>query len=840
MRKLFLLFLLLPLFLVAQNENNIFIVSGKVLDANNKEVLPFVTVIFKGTNIGTTTDFEGNFKLKTNYKIDSLVFSYVGYKRISAKINYANSQNNIYEMSSAIAELKAVKIKPGLNPALRIINNAKKYRDVNDENNLSSYQYNCYNKADISLNNISDEMKNRKVFKSIKSLFDTASQMKNEEGKYILPVFISETYSQYFYNKEPSKSKELIQASLSSGVGIGDKDFISDLMGSSLQKNNFNQNYVRILRKDFISPLANNSHTFYVYTLLDSVLIDNKKCYKLQLNLKREQDLGFIGHLWIQDSTWALKRIDVEISKSANLNFIDRLKIQQELIQTNAGPYIVYKNRLVFDIAELTKKSTGMIAKFYNSFSDIVVNEPKNPDFFDKTIVHENENTLERDSAYWKLKRPEQFTSVEKQMYQVVDSIKNLPVIRTYIDIIRFVVEGYKRFDGVDVGPYVFLYAYNNVEGNRIRLGFKTNHLFNRKWILKSYLAYGFKDERLKYNIGIDRIVSRKNWSVIGAQFRDDYDLLGITTDLGSLANNSSSFFQAISIFGHKIRLNHTQEIKLNFLSQPKRDWTYRINLQRNTFSPLGNFVFAYKTNYSDTNSTATIRESFTNTQASIELRWAYKETMIVRGNDRLRFQRSKFPILTFTYIRGFKNIFDGNFDYDKFQINATHHLNTGTFGTADYWLSIGKIWGRLPYPLLDVARGNQTFLYSDFNYSLMNFYEFISDEYIHFTYVQHVEGLFFNRIPLIRKWKWRNFAFVKAAYGNLDKKNLELLPINDRNKRPLTKTHSFEDQPYIEIGYGIENIFRIFSINMVHRLTHLDVPQARSWGVNAGIRFQF
>jgi hypothetical protein len=379
-----------------QNEDVVTVIQGKVIDKRNREPLPFVTITFKGTRIGTTSDFEGNFKLKTIQKIDSIKASYVGYKTYVRRINYGQTQTFNIEMSEASAELKAITVKVGINPALRIVNNARKYRDANDQENLKAYQYDSYNKVDVSLNNVSDEMKNRAMFKPIKGLFDTAFQMKNEDGKYILPLFINETFSQFYYNKIPSKNKEVMVASSTTGIGVGDKSFITDLMGSSLQNFNFNQNFVRILGKDFISPLSNVCHRYYVYTLLDSSIENGKKNYKLKLNLKSEQDLGFLGHMWIEDGTWALTRIDVEISENANINFIDRIKLQQELKQTSAGAFIPYKNRMIIDVAEMTKNTSGMIAKFYNSASNIVVNEPKEISFYNRLIEHAEESSLEK------------------------------------------------------------------------------------------------------------------------------------------------------------------------------------------------------------------------------------------------------------------------------------------------------------------------------------------------------------------------------------------------------------------------------------------------------------
>jgi hypothetical protein len=824
-----------------QNNEVVTVIQGKIIDKHNKEPLPFVTITFKGTRIGTTSDFEGNFKLKTIQKVDSIKVSYVGYKTYVRSVNYGQTQTFNIEMSEASSELKAITVRVGINPALRIVNNARNNKDANNQENLKAYQYDSYNKVDVSLNNVSDEMKNRTMFKPIKGLFDTAFQMKNEEGKYILPLFINETFSQFYYNKIPSKNKEVMLASSTTGIGVGDKSFIADLMGTSLQSFNFNENFVRILAKDFISPLSNVCHRYYVYTLLDSSIENGKKNYKLKLNLKSEQDLGFLGHMWIEEGTWALTRIDVEISENANINFIDRIKLQQELKQTTAGPFIPFKNRMIIDVSELTSKSSGMIAKFYNSASNIVVNDPKEISFYDRLIERAEEETLEKDSNFWISKRPEAFTNIERKMFNMVDSIKNLPAIQTYIDVVRLVVEGYKRIGGFDWGPYVFLYGYNNVEGNRLRLGFRTNHFFSKQWIFKTHLAYGFKDQRFKYGLSVDYITNRRDWTIWSASYRDDYDILGITNDFGP-GNNTSNVFQAISIFADGIRLNRTQEFKLGLFKQFNRDWSYRVGAQINNFEPLGDFVFAYRTNEKNSDS---LKNNFTNAQASVELRFAYKELLVVRGNDRIRMVRSRFPILVFNYTHGFKGILQSDFDYNKLQLNIFHHANTSIFGTADYWITVGKIWGKLPYPLLDVARGNQVILYSDFNYSLMNFYEFISDEYIHLTYIQHFEGLFLNKIPVVKNWKWRNFAFVKAAYGGMSEEDKALLPEKNAKGISLNKINSFSNNiPYVEVGYGFENIFRILSINMVHRLTYLEsvpnYPSPRRWGINVGLKFQF
>ncbi len=825
------------------------VVKGRVFEKGKPEPLPFVSMYFKGTKTGTTTDFDGNFILRTNQPVDTLVISYVGYKTVKKKIRSGQVQQFNVEMESNSKELQEVVIRPGENPALRIIRKAQENRDKNDQRNLSAYEYDSYNKVDVSLNNISEKMKEKKIFAPIKGLFDTTAQMKNEEGKYILPIFISESFSRYYYQENPSKTKEIVKASSSTGIGVGEKSYVTDLLGTSLLQFNFNQNWMRFLGKDFISPIAFGSNTYYIYTLLDSVDIDGVKCYKIRLNLRREEDLGFLGTMWITDSTFAIKRIHVEISKSANINFIDRLKIQQEMQQTESGQWLPSKTRVIIEIARISEESSGMVCKMYTVNSNIVVNKPKAPGFYDY-LIEKEEDVFEKDTSFWQIVRPEKFTTVETQMFRMVDSVKTLPVIKTYVDIIRIVVEGYHRSGGFDFGPYVFLIGYNDVEKLRFRVGFRTNQFFSKNWQFKAYAAYGTGDNRLKGSVGADRIFSKRRWTVAGISYKNDYDLLGITDNTGQLGG-TSNLFAAINIGNPRARINHTIEYKAHFLIAPKRDWTYRLTFQNTYFKPLGRFSFTYDMDGSGPPSAGNLINSFTNSVALFDIRYAYKEMMVVRGNDRVRMVRSRFPVLTLQYGRGLKGVWGGQYDYQRVSLNITQHLTTGVMGNADININTGKIFGSLPYPLLDIPRGNQSFLYTDFNYSLMNMYEFASDQFVQAMYIQHFEGLFTNRVPLLKKLHLRNFMTVKTAYGKLSDANKRRnfideydalggsMPGRDPGER-LSDVHAFKRLPYVEASIGFENILRILSLSYVHRLTYLEMRHARKWGINLGLKIDF
>jgi hypothetical protein len=834
--SLFLLTLLIPVIVLGQTET---IITGKIQDQKTKEALPYVSIGFKGGGGGTTSDFEGRFKIVTKHAVDTLIVTYVGYFPYKTKIKRGVSQNLLIELQEQTLEMPEAIIRPGINPALRIIDAARQNKKYVNQDEIVAYQYDSYSKVDISLTNISEEMKNSKVFKPLKSLFDTIHQMRNSEGKHILPVFVSETFSKYYYLKSIGKGKEVIEGSKYSGIGIEANSYLMDLMGGQLHHYNLNQNFIRILNKDFVSPVADAAHLFYIYTLLDSVEIDGIRCYKIQLNLRRQQDLGFEGFLWISDSTFALKQVDLSIGKAANVNFVQRIKVQQEMQPTPSKSWITSKSRIIFDFERLQKNGSGMVAGFYNAYTNIKTEVSFNKEFFDYPIVT-LENTTQKDTSYWEEKRTEPLSSIEKEMFNKVDSVNNLPVVKTYVDLIHTAIEGYKRIGKLDWGPYMNVLAFNKVEGTRLRLGFKTNYDFSNKFVFNTYLAYGLLDKEFKYKLGVDYIIDARRWTVASARYRKDNDILGITNSPISYAL-ASGFFQFFNFFSPNIRINRTEEINLSFTQTFSSNWTIKFLFDHQQFQPLGDFKFAYRTAVTNPELSPQLKSTFTNCHVGIEARWAYKEIMISRGHDRFRVERAKLPVVIFSYQRGLKGLAGSNFEYDKFNLIVSHHMHTSWAGNADWYIYAGKIFGALPYPLLDVARGNESFIYSDYNYSLMNNYEFISDIFIHSNYTQHFEGAFFNHIPYLNKLKLRNYANLKAAYGAISSSNLKVNASFTSEGQATSPIYTFDHyEPYMEVGYGIENIFKIASIGLVHRLNYHDHQNVRRFGVNLGINLMF
>ncbi|HYG15416.1 MAG TPA: DUF5686 family protein, partial [Bacteroidia bacterium] len=446
------------------------------------------------------------------------------------------------------------------------------------------------------------------------------------------------------------------------------------------------------------------------------------------------------------------------------------------------------------------------------------------------------EDATQFDTEFWDTARHEQISDAEKRVYQMVDTLRNLPAVKTWVEYVDIAVNGYKDFGKFEIGPYALIYGYNNLEGSRFRLGFKTNEYFSKKWTLRAYGAYGTLDGRFKYGGQVDRILSRKRWTTFGVKYKNDVEQIGVT-DKDYAASN---LFTQLSLF-QADNLNRTVEYKTWFSREFRKGITGRVSFMNKsyTFVPIRDFNFAYLTNAEDPHNSAKAT-SFVNTTVTAEVRIAMKELFIIDGNDRMSVGNGYAPQFNFAYTRGIKDALGGGFNYDRGDVEIRQYIRFGTLGEGDYIFQAGKIFSPLPYPLLFVQRGNESIVSSRSAYNLMNFFEFVADQYLAMNYEHHFEGLFTNRLPIVKKWKLRAFGTVKGVWGSISKENLALLPTHDDHGRPVSRFSELNREPYVEVGYGLENIFRLLRVDFLHRLTHLSNPAARPFAVKFQVQFSF
>lgn len=810
------------------------LITGKVTDAETGEGMPFVNVYFKGSAIGTTTDFDGLFTLKHEFVGDTLVASYVGYLTREKLIDRTARQQVInFQLSAQVTTLMTVTVTPKgyENPAWEILRNVVRNKPFYDKQSLDAYQYESYTKTEMAIDNISEKFRSKRVISKIVAVLDSIDKIAGEDGAPILPVFISETLSEYYYNKNPQRTRENILKTKVSGVGVTDGTTVAQILGSTFQDYNFYKNWLHILEKDFVSPIADSWKAYYDYELQKEMkLIGGVKCYQIDFVPKRKEDLAFTGSMWITDSTYALRQIDVRIGKEANLNFIDKIKIQQELAEVvEGGVWLPSKTRVLIDIGEVKDDWAGLLAKFYVSNRNFVVNQPKENKFFQQAMVVDEQALIPGSDAFWNRHRHDPLTETEKNVYHMIDTLKQLPAIRSWVEIANIIlVSGYKKVGKIDLGTYTYLYAFNDVEGHRFRLGYRTNADFSRRIVFQGYGAYGTEDQRFKYKTEVFGILSRKRWTTIGAGRMFDVEQVALyNPDV-----ENTPLFTAFSRFGTLRRpfLNHMNHFW--FQTELRPGLTQTLRLRNRRFDPLYRFQFFVP------GEDGRRMSAFTTTEVQAEYRFAPGELFIQNDNERISAGTTDIPIITFRYAYGIDGLMGSDFGYHKLFASLQHNFLLGGLGRTEYILSGGYIPSLAPYPVLETHMGNQSYFLNSNSYNLMNLFEFASDQYVSLRIRHRFEGLLFNRLPLIRKFNWRLFASADILYGSARQENINLIPLTDEAGNPIPAFRSLGRQPYIEVGYGIENIFRILRVDFLHRLTYRH-ENAQLFGIKISTQFR-
>lgn len=832
----FLFFVALSASLSAQQET---VITGRVTETGTNSGVPFANIYFKGTFIGTVTDFDGNYMLKATAPSDSIFVSLIGYKSKAKLIKKGKTQEINFQMSPEALNLATIEVHPGVNPALRIIKNAQANREKYDRDQLNSVQFISYTKQEADVDNVTPKMRKRKFLRPITHMWDKLDTLAGEDSKANLPVMMSEVISEIYSYKEAEKKRENVNAVKIKFVGMKDGSAVSQLTGTDFQNYNFSKDNVAIQGKDFLSPIASNAMMFYNYYLVDSVFIDSMKCYRIDCRPKNPKDLAYTGTLWITDTTFAVKQLDLELTKEVNFNLVDRARIQQVLIPTEAGPWVPVQTRVMIDYAKLTKKLVSMIVRTYNCNTHFVVNKPKEKDFYE-TRIQFAEDAITKDSAYWVSTRPEQLTPLEAQSYNMIDTVRALPLVKNAVNVLYFLFSGYITAGPVDFGHYINVYGYNNYEGTRLRMGFRTNQKFSKSWIIRGYGAYGFEDEGFKYNLQLERILTRYPWSKVGIQYRDDIDQIGTGFNFSSnmnLGQSPNNLYNTFSQIGNVSKLVGKQEARAWYEKDFNPGINASITFQNTRTTPL------FPVSFGDQFSIFQQRK-YSITEIILSARISVKERFVQNGTERISFGNKKSPVIGFKYTLGIKGLLGGDFNYNKVNLSYSNRFKTAMFGYSLVNVDLGKVFSEIPYIHLQIPRGNQTYLMANNTFNQMNLFEFVSDQYMEIYWQHHFGGLFFNRLPLIKHLNLREIVGLNMAYGTLSGKNKSF---NNNNYFTV-----MEDVPYIEADIGVENILDVIRFDFLYRLTYNDDFYKReyeknnpdnpisNWGIKVGLQFSF
>lgn len=805
-------------------------VSGRITDAKTGETIPFASIAFIDSRIGTNSDLDGNYAMETYYATDSIKVTSVGYVARSFPVKKDKAQVIDVVLEPNSFELAEVVIKPTEeNPAFGILRRVVRNKPVNNREKLTAYEYDAYNKIEFDLNNITEEFTEKKIFKPFAFIFDNID---STDSKPYLPIFMTETLSEVYYRQEPKKQREYIRGTKVSGI---ENESVSRFMGDMYQNVNIYDNFLVIFGKNFISPIADGGKGYYDYYLTDSAFVGKYWCYKLTFTPKRVQELAFSGEMWISDTTYAVHRIEAGIASGANLNFVQGFWVKQQYDQVENEVWMLTKDELVVDlnvIRDSGEKNKNAVQGFYGrrnaSYKDFVINRPRDDSFYegvDDVVVEIDPLSLGAD--YWDQERHVPLTAKENAIYHMVDTMKTIPRFRTYVDVVSTLATGYWEKGKIELGPYFTTLSFNPVEGARFRVGGRTSNNFSNWVEFEGYTAYGLLDERFKFGLATRGFISKEPRLLYRAGYKHDVEQLGQSTNAFRNDNILGSLFRR----NPNTKLTDVEEWKASLEREWFTGFTTEVMGRYRTLQPLGALRYERLKlePVPEVSSVGSIRTA----EVSLNTRFAYGEKYVSGEFDRIAVGMLKYPTLELHVAYGVPGLLNSDYEYTKVIARSYKRWQLGTAGWTRTTLEGGRIFGSLPYPLLTIHSGNETLYLDDLSFNTMNFFEFISDRYIQLFAEHHFEGLFFNRIPLLRRLKWREVATFKAVAGDLDQKHSDELLF-------LDGMYSLYNGPFMEASAGIENILKVLRFDIIWRLRYNDHERTAPWALRAKLYINF
>lgn len=828
-KKLFLsLLLLFTTIILAQTK-----ISGVVLDQNKKPI-SYANVAFKGTSEGIITDENGRFYLESSQSRKIVSVSFVGYTPKEITLEKAVNYNMVITLADG-EELSEVKIYTGKvskknNPAIDILRKIWARKRKNGLRQFNQYEMEKYEKVEFDMNTIDSAFMKSRIFKGMEFIFKQVDTSKIT-GKTYLPIFINEALSNVYGDNVRNRVKEILKANKNSGFNTNQQiiAFIKDLYNEY----DIYDNYLKFYDKAFTSPLSRTGIDVYNYILTDSAYIDKKWCYNIVYYPRRKNELTFKGDFWVNDTTWAIKTINMEVSKSANINWVKEIYIEQEFDVLSDSIFLLKRDYMMTDFALNKKeKSKGLYGKRTTLYRNHKFNIEKPDNFYKEIVNNQDDEVYQKTDDFWEENRFENLNKDEKGVYKMLDTLKTNKKFKQLYDLVSILGSGYIQKGHFDYGPIFSTIGFNEVEGLRLRTGGRTYFGPNDPWRIQGYTAYGFKDNKFKYGVSGKWLIDKKNRIIISAGNRRDIEQIGAslttTNDVLGRSFASSSLFTT----GSNGKLTNINLSSFAIEIEPAKNFTLQTGFTYRTLESASSlFSLDYYTTLPDASGNGgVIKSDVKQSELNLQVDYTPKRKSIGYGVER-SYVDSPYSRLFMNYSQGLKGVLDSDFDYQKLQLYYKQPIIIGGLGRLDAIMELGKTYGNVPLGLLSIVPGNQTYFTIENTFNLLDFYEFEADEYATFQLQHNFGGRIFSRIPFMRKLNWRETIGVKGVYGTISDGNKALNASGLVYKAP--------ESGYWEYNAGIGNIFKVFKIEFSWRGSYFG-PETRNFGIKGSFGFYF
>ena len=828
--------------LVAQNT----VFQGKVLDKETKEPLTAAIVKFSNSGIGAVADIDGNFKISNNTDLTKVEIGLMGYETMTLTIPAQKTTIKQILLEPVGINLNEVVIKASSqkyskkdNPAVELIKKVIANKEQTTPKGLKDYTYTEFERYIFALNEFNPDSKQYKKYTFLKNYVDTSMI----DSTRILPISVRNKVTDVFVSKDPKKDLRVIKGQQIEGIDQGmDQESIEAFVNELIRTVDITDNYITFLFNNFVSPLSSTqSVSFYKWYIVDTINVDNQKVVQLDFGPFKSTDLGFTGSLFVNlDNDYSIEKIYLNTPKKINLNWVTDLRMEIEYERTPESKIGYPKSTRVGMNLNLMSAIKAYIEKTV-IVKDFIADIPEPSLFTAKAPISYDLDYNKKDKDYWKLSTPPQLKK-DMKMDKLVEELKNIFIIKAILNVGRIMSSGYiptrKDMDKnkFEIGNVATFASYNSVEGFRLKGGMASTKQFNKHIYLFGYGAYGFKDSQFKY-------MGEATWRFNDAKtHKEEFPVNNITAsymrDMNALGQTFTqaerdNFLMSLSS-SDDIKLTYANVSELKYSREYYNGFSFNLNFNHTKQKPAGHLAFE---RFDADDKLQHIR-SITNAVAGVSIRYAYNEKFMQRRRLRIPIPSESF-VTSLNYEKGLKNVMGGEFNYHKLAFETRKEFWVTPYGKFITSVKAEKLWGKAPYPMLISPSANNSFTVQDQTFYLINPLEFIHDRQVSWEVYYHTGGFILNKIPFIKKLKWRELVGFRGFYGDLsDKnnpyKNKEMMLFPDNSFQTKDRT------PYMEYNIGIENILNLFRIDYVRRINYKSHPDINKSGIRVSFQMQF
>ncbi len=868
MKKIFLGFLLLCSVLTMHAQ-----VTGKVIDSKTREPLDYVNVYYEGKNVGEQTEEDGTFVIKEDSTWKELTISTMGYQMQTVRLKDFGKNKNLTirlvpdskTLSGVTVSAKKTRYSRKNNPAVELMKKVIAHKKMSDLHAKDFFSYTKYEKMTFSLNEVGDKVFDEGEYKRFAFLKDHV-ETSPQTGKLILPLTVDEMLSEIYYRKDPESEKQVIKGESNKGVTelVNTGEILTTTLKDIFTDVDIYENECRLLQYPFRSPIADNAISFYRYYLQDTLFIDQDKVVDVGFLPNNQQDFGFSGHLYIlltPDSTFQVRRVELSIPRRSDVNFVENMMIAQDFEELENGDRIASTNDMLvelqlskwlgkFQVQKVTRLSNVSFEKIPRSlFKNIRGNTLREPD----ASMH--------DEAFWNEYRQVKLTSSESKMDGFLDRLTHIKGFKYVLFGFRALVENFVETGDsihpnyVDIGPVNTIISANHYDGLRLRLSALTTANLSPHLFANGYVAYGTKTRNIYWKGQLTYAFNKKAY--LPREFPQHNLSVYWWDDIVSpfdkfIPTDKDNMFTALRA-STVDQYHHTRELRIDYT----REFETGIKLSAQFTSTRNHPVDALfyqrlNGNRIPTNDPKQWLSGITTTEFKVGISYEPNVTYVNTKQRRVKVNHDA-PILSFSYTKGIKGLFGGGYNYNVTELGVYKRFWLGQFGKFDANIKAGAQWNKVPYPLLIHPAANTSYIIQDNTFYLISNLEFLNDRYASLLAEWDLNGWLFNRIPLLKKLKWRECIGVNVLWGQLtDRNNPATLNYADPDlfyfpghfradgSYEQNTIRMNERKPYIEWRVGIHNIFKLIEIDYVRRLTYLNNPNTNKWGIRFKVRMTF